>query len=166
MSPAVALRLTLPAAEMTDSLVVPATPALVMVTACAACTSTVPLPPTVMSPAEPKVTLPVVATRLTEPPAVVKPRVTLRLAPCSSKLPKLVVPVKATAWLTLKSPTAVTTTEPLTAVTPDWAASVRVGPRLPSACTRLSRTAAVVPSVTPLASARFATPLRAEALRV
>ena len=162
----VALRLTLPAAVITDSLVVPDTPALVMVTACAACTSTVPLPPTVMSPAEPRVTLPVVATKLTEPAADVKARVMLRLAPCSSKLPTLVVPVSATDWVTLKSPTAVTTTEPLAAVTPDWAVSFRVKPRLPSACTRLTRTSAVVPTVTPLASAKLTPPLRAEALRV
>ena len=100
-SPTVALRLTLPPVVMTDSLLVPAPPALVIVNACAACTSTVPLPDTVISPAAPKVTLPAVAITLTDPPAVVKPalKLTPLPAPCSKTWPTVAdgVPVSATA---------------------------------------------------------------------
>ena len=97
---------------------------------------------------------------------MVKPEPTVTVAPCNNKLPTDVVPVKATAWLTLKSPTAVTTTEPLTAVTPDWAASLKADPSVPLACTRFTLTAAVLPTSSAVASVTPTTPAAVDALRV
>ena len=129
-------------------------------------TSTVPAPATVMSPVAPKVTSPAVATRLTPPPAVLTPADTLTPAPapCSSKLPTLLVPVRATACVTLSAPTAVTTTDPLAALKPDWAASVIAVSSVPSLLTRLKLTAAAVPTSSALASATPTTPPEATAL--
>ena len=163
--PANALRLTFPVVEITDSLVVPATPALVMLKACAACTSTEPLPVTVISPAEPIVTSPAVASKPTEPPAVLKAAVNVSAVPCSNRLPTVVLPVSVTAWVTLRAPAAVITTEPLAALTPDWAASVvGVVAKAPLACTRFKLTATVVPTSSALASARANTPSAVVAL--
>ena len=153
----VALRLTLPDVVIR----------LLCTKACAACTSTVPLPPTVMLAELPKVTSPVVANTLTEPPAVVIAGVTVTEEPCKSKLPTVVVPVKATAWLTLRAPVAVITTEPLAAVTPEMAVSVMgVLSMVPSALTRLMEKSPTVPRTSPLASATATAPAVANTPKV
>ena len=157
MSPAVALRLTLPAVVMRLPCTKP----------CAACTSTVPLPLTVMLAEAPKLTSPEVASTLTEPPAVVSAGVTVTAVPCNNKLPRLVLPVKATAWLTVKAPAAVITTEPLAADTPDKAASVmREVSMVPSALTRLMEKLATVPTSSALASDTATPPAVANTAKV
>ena len=137
-----------------------------MVKACAACTSNVPLPLNVTSPAAPKFTLPLVEITLTEPPEVVKPAPTLTEPPCSNKLPTDVVPVRLIAWLALNAPAAVTTTEPLVADTPCWGPSLKAAPSVALACTRLTLTAAVLPRSSAEASVTPTTPSEAVALKV